>query len=426
MENESALGGVVEAVARYRRDQESVYHTWFLNGAARLKAFRSIRRGVQEVVRAVRAGEFPNDYKGSPLETVLESVTEQKQVFQGAAHAFYWKPKMRIPDIYESDENKRAFAEFLDRCLSTADEDRLLAEVLALDARRIKGLGPAVANILYFLHPTLFPPFNTAILRGYNALFGDNKKLGSWSAYLEMREGIRRANAALRPPLSTDLGAFAGLLFEVGVGRLIVGANAADALTSHREEAEKAAKKRHREVEEDLREENEHLKIQALLTRVGRALGYDVHVAANDRGRVWEGVPLASQTLERLPDLGLADEVAQTVSLIDVLWLEKGAPVVVAAFEVEKSTSIYSGILRLVDLARSLPGGQATHLYLAAPDGREREIQAQLCRPAFADLGTADVRYLLFSELCAHCDGLCKFGSDHRAVLKIARTKPVQ
>jgi type II restriction enzyme len=163
--------------------------------------------------------------------------------------------------------------------------------------------------------------------------------------------------------------------------------------------------------------------MQAMLTRVGRALGYDVHVAANDRGRVWEGAPLSAQTLDRLPGLGLSDDVAQTVSLIDVLWLTRQSPVtVVAAFEVEKSTSIYSGILRLVDLARSLPN-QGTHLYLVAPDGREHEIQAQLCRPAFADLGTP-VRYVLFSDLCTHCDGLCTFGGSHHALLKIARTRP--
>ena len=55
---------------RYRRDPESVYHTWFLQDGNRLKAFRSIRRGVEGVVWAVRGGTFGNDYKGSPLETV--------------------------------------------------------------------------------------------------------------------------------------------------------------------------------------------------------------------------------------------------------------------------------------------------------------------------------------------------------------------
>lgn len=412
-----------DLIARYRGDPESVYNTWFLQNETRLKAFRSIRRGVQEVVRAVRAGTFGNDYKGSPLETVMECVTEQKQVFQGAAHAFYWKPKLRIPDIYESEGNKRAFADFLDRVLATTDEDRLDRAVADLEARQIKGLGPAVANILYFLHPILFPPFNTAIVKGFNAVFDDKKPLGSWPAYREMRAAIRRTNAALDPPLSNDLGAFAGLLFEVGVGRLVVSASAADVLAKEREAAEKAARKRHQEVEADRGEENQHLQMQYLLAKAGRALGCRVHVAANDRTRVWEGVPLSALAVESLPPLGLPGDVEQTVGLIDVLWLDAAGGRVVCAFEVEKSTSIYSGILRLLDLHRSA-AARPDQLYLVAPDAREREIQAQLCRPTFADAGVPEIHYILFSDLCAHCDGLCKFGTDHTALLKIARKKP--
>jgi type II restriction enzyme len=124
--------------------------------------------------------------------------------------------------------------------------------------------------------------------------------------------------------------------------------------------------------------------------------------------------------LEALPDLGLPEETAQTITLIDVLWLRPDTHEIVCAFEVEKSTSIYSGILRLVDLAQSV-GDLAPHFYLVAPDVREREIQAQLRRPAFEDLGSLDLRYILFSELCEHCAGLCKFGEDHRVMLKIAR-----
>ena len=414
---------IQDLVARYRLDPESVYNTWFLQNEARLKAFRSIRRGVEEMVRAVRAGTFGNDYKGSPLETVMESVTEQKQVFQGAAHAFYWKPKLRIPDIYESEDHKRAFADFLDRVLATADEDRLDRVVADLEARQIKGLGPAVANILYFLHPTLFPPANTATLKGFNAVFRDRKPLGSWAAYRDMRATIRRTNAALAPPLSTDLGAFAGLLYEVGVGRLVVPGAAAEVLAKEREAAEKAARKRHQEVEADRGEENDHLRMQYLLATAGRALGCQVHVAANDRNRVWEGVPLGSLAVGSLPPLGLPPEVEQTVGLIDVLWLDPAAERVVCAFEVEKSTSIYSGILRLLDLHRSA-AARPDQLYLVAPDRREREIQAQLGRPAFAEAGGPDIHYILFSDLCAHCDGLCKFGRDHHAVKNIARRRP--
>ena len=135
---------------RYRQDPESVYLTWFVNGVERLKAFRAIRRGVEQVDADIKSGIFPNDFRGSSLETVLNSITEQKQVFEGAAHAFYWKPKLRIPDIYESEANKLAFGQFLEGCLDATKEDHLIRGILRLEERPIKGLGPAAANILYF------------------------------------------------------------------------------------------------------------------------------------------------------------------------------------------------------------------------------------------------------------------------------------
>lgn len=408
-----------DIAARYKSDPESVYNTWFIESPERLKAFRSIRRGVIDVVSSIRDGTFGNDFKGSPLEFVLDCITEQKQVFEGAAHPFYWKPKLRIPDIYENDENKRAFGQFLEKCLGPGDEERLVQEIVELDRRQIKGLGPAVANILYFLHPTLFPPFNTAILKGFNRLFAASKKLGSWTAYLEMREMIRRSNAAISPGLSTDLGAFGGMLFDIGVGKLLHDGNESDVLAREREAVEKLLKQRHRETESDVREQNEHLKIQYILTTVGRALGYQVHIAANDRGKTYDGNSLAFLTMTTLPDLGLTEEVAQTVALIDVLWVSKEGRIV-CAFEVEKSTSIYSGILRLLDLHRSIDDSQVS-FFLVAPDAREKEIQAQLRRPAFRHVELKLMRYILFSELCEHCAGLCKFGEDHRVLLKIAK-----
>lgn len=80
-------------------------------------------------------------------------------MFIGAAHAFYWKPKLRIPDIYENDNNKTTFGQFLENCMNTMQEEKLLKEIILLDQCKIKGLGSAVANILYFLHPEIIPPF---------------------------------------------------------------------------------------------------------------------------------------------------------------------------------------------------------------------------------------------------------------------------
>jgi type II restriction enzyme len=155
-----------------------------------MKAFRSISRGVIDVINSIKSNSFGNDFKGSPLEFVLNCITEQKQVFEGAAHPFYCKPKLRIPDIYGNEENKTLFGLFLESYLSANSADKIIKEIIKLDDHKIKCLGPSVANILYFLHPTLMPPFNTAMVNGFNAIFSDKKKLGSWNDYLQMREVI--------------------------------------------------------------------------------------------------------------------------------------------------------------------------------------------------------------------------------------------
>lgn len=407
-------------IERYKTDRESVYHTWFVGGEARMKAFRAIRHGVKDTVDAINAGTFGRDFKGSPLEVVLAAITEQKQVFEGAAHPFYWKPKLRIPDIYENEENKRTFGRFLNACLNATREDQVLAEMSRLGQAAIKGLGPSVASIVYFLHPTLVPPFNTAIVNGFNTLFGAKQKLGSWESYLAMRETIVRVNSE-QPGLSNDLGAFAGLLFEIGTNRMVLTGNADSTLKELQEKAHKAAKKRHEETIADEREASEHTQVQHVLIRIGRALGYDVFVARNDRHRVCHGDDFSALTLPALPALNLPPDVRQTVELIDVIWFAKGTGELVCAFEVEQSTSIYSGILRMKDLALSLPvhGG---HFYLVAPESREREVVAQMVRPAlYSEAKSFQLGYLPAGELKSQCDAMCRFGVDRSVLLKIAR-----
>lgn len=413
------ISNLSELVKQYKSDSESVYNTWFTYNETRMKAFRTIRRGVIDVINSIKDGSFGNDFKGSPLEFVLTCITEQKQVFEGAAHPFYWKPKLRIPDIYENEDNKRSFGQFLESCLSATNPDRIIKEIIKLDSYKIKGLGPAVANILYFLHPTLMPPFNTAMVKGFNAVFSDNKKLGSWTDYLKMREVIIKTNEQLNPLLSKDLGALSGLLFDVGVGKISLSSTWNISLKFEQDKLEKALKKRHQEVENELKEESEHLKMQFLLTTIGRNLGYDVFVAVNDRTKSLEGKSLEFLTVPELPLLDLPKEVIRTISLIDVIWLNKETKEFECAFEIEKSTSIYSGILRLVDLASSL-GSKQYNFFLVAPDSREKEIIAQLKRPSFKNLDCVALRYILFSSLYKNCDSICTFGDDYKILYKIA------
>lgn len=407
-------------VKNYKQDTESVYNTWFINNDERLKAFRSIRKGVQQVVDDIRDGSFPNDFKGSSLEFVVTCISEQKQIFAGASHPFYWKPKLRIPDIYENEQNKRAFGAFLSRCLKITNEEQLIKEILRLDALNIKGLGPAVANILYFLHPTLMPPFNTAIVNGFNRLFGEKRKLGSWSEYLAMRAVMLDVNQQHRTLLSSDLGAIAGLLFDIGSNKLLIG-NEHVLSDSERDKIEKSLRKRVKEVEEDGKQENLHSEMQAHLLRVGSTLGYDVICASNDRSRCHAGTTLGSMSMSVFPKLPVNEATGKTIRLIDVLWFDKNSHRVAAAFEVEKSTTITSGMGRMIDLHQSFPES-ASSLYIVIPDKREKELHLLMARPSVrATHVNVGMYYILFSDLREHCDALCMFGESKEILQKIAK-----
>lgn len=405
-------------IDKYKKDPESVYNTWFLHNEARLKAFRTIRRGVQDVVQDIKSGCFGNDFKGSSLEFVLTCITEQKQVFVGAAHPFYWKPKLRIPDIYENEKNKIAFGQFLEKCLRATSEEQLIKEIILLDQKEIKGLGPAVASILYFLHPTLIPPFNTAIVKGFNRLFNEKVKLGSWSEYLRMREVIVEKNNEVKSELSNDLGAFAGLLFDVGEGTIQIDDKTIFSEQERKRIEEKLAK-RHQEVISEKEEEQLHTEMQYHLMRIGKALGYDVICAANDRSKCYNDLNFSFVSLASFPEINVDPETRKTISLIDVVWFEKGTNRISCAFEVENSTSIYSGILRLKDLHYSFPDSLPS-LFLVIPDNREKEVVLQLMR---LSIRSSDIQiwYILFSELRSSCDAICKFGDDKEILKKISK-----
>ncbi len=142
--------------------------------------------------------------------------------------------------------------------------------------------------------------------------------------------------------------------------------NAETVFKVEQEKAEKAARARHSDVLTEKREESEHTQMQYLLIKLGRALNYDVFVARNDRHRSCGNESFAMLTVPVLPPNDWTPEVRDTASLIDVIWLKPDTGEIVSAFEVEKNTSIYSGILRMEDLARSIPGC-VCHFYLVAP-----------------------------------------------------------
>lgn len=410
---------------RWREDPAGTYQTWFL-WDERLKNFRSIRRGVAAVVSEIEAGSFGTAYKGSSLQTVVGSIAEQRQLFKGADHAFLWKPKLRIPDIYEDRENQIAFGRFLNTCACCSTEVQLLGAIRALDEKKIKGLGPAAANLLYFLHPTTMPPFNTAIVNGYNAVAGARVKLGRWDDYLAMRQGILALNQRHRDLLSNDLGAIAGALFDIGSGRYPLPPEENDAAAMQRWEDDlqlvrDQAARAQKDLAASRENEQTHTEMQGWLRDLGRALGFTVWVASNDRNKSYAGGRLADGCCDGLP-VPLANlAAADSIRLIDMLWLDAATQQVVAAFEVEHTTSIYSGIVRMLDLALGLGGSMTGSLFLVAPDARADDVRAQVLRPAFSRVADIKVRFLPYGQLSAHRESIARFGSGMKGVLAIAR-----
>ncbi len=152
--------------------------------------------------------------------------------------------------------------------------------------------------------------------------------------------------------------------------------------------------------ESDVTEPTAHEEIQWLLLKLGSDMGLDVWVARNDRGKV-----VSSKRISDLPSLlselpvKFDEPTTKTIEMIDVLWVKGNA--IVGAFEVESTTSIYSGLLRMADLVSMQPNINIP-LFLVAPDERRSKVITEVNRPTFSKLvpPLAEVcRFVSFSTL---------------------------
>lgn len=128
----------------------------------------------------------------------------------------------------------------------------------------------------------------------------------------------------------------------------------------------------------------EHSDMQRMLTEFGLDTGCSVWIPKADRTRIASSFPDFStkSLLDSLPPLfgGAAQPIVQN---IDVLWL-KGATIV-AAFEVEQTTAIYSGLLRMSDLVSTFPNVRFP-FFVVAPESRRSAVRNEILRPTFQRL----------------------------------------
>ena len=157
------------------------------------------------------------------------------------------------------------------------------------------------------------------------------------------------------------------------------------------------------EPETEFRDVTIHTEIQWTLLKLGNDMGLDVWVARNDRGKEVKGNKFSdlSRILNELP-LQFDEATTKTIEMIDVLWL-KGKAIVVA-FEIESTTAIYSGLLRMSDLITMQPN-ITIPLFIVAPDDKRNKVMSEINRPTFGRLNPPlrDLcKYLSFSTLQEH------------------------
>jgi len=149
----------------------------------------------------------------------------------------------------------------------------------------------------------------------------------------------------------------------------------------------------------------EHDEMQWRLIRLGQLARCDVWVPRHDRPKQYQGHKFQDFVLR---DFHQTIDVPRSIENIDVVW-KFGPYSIKSAFEIEHSTSIYSGILRLSDLRAEAPNSNYP-LFIVASEERKRRVFEELKRPTFAGpcLRLNEVIRFLGYEKIRELDESCK------------------
>jgi hypothetical protein len=131
-----------------------------------------------------------------------------------------------------------------------------------------------------------------------------------------------------------------------------------------------------------------HCQVQGLLAVIGNRKEYDIWIPLADRPRLEGGLAERFPLCVALPPS--YERVKDILAEVDVVWVERGSGKLRALFEVEHSTPIYSGLLRLNDVHLVLPSVRTSYA-VVANDERRALFARQLCRPTFVASGINDL-----------------------------------
>ncbi len=159
-------------------------------------------------------------------------------------------------------------------------------------------------------------------------------------------------------------------------------------------EEDKAVKENIDKDSYDNKEISEHIQMQWKLLRLGQKAGSKVWIPRNDQSRIKKEYQFNNFESEFTAGI---DTPSKYVENIDVVWKEEFR--IDAAFEVEHTTSIYSGLLRFSDLKIIAPNSNYP-LFVVAPKAKRNRLLDQIKRPTFRKIGfEKKVRYLSYEAV---------------------------
>lgn len=139
---------------------------------------------------------------------------------------------------------------------------------------------------------------------------------------------------------------------------------------------------------------SEHVEMQWRLVNLGNKAGSKVWVPKNDQKKIMKAYGYTNFENEFSDGVDLQ---AKYVENIDVIWKEEFR--IDAAFEVEHTTGIYSGLLRFSDLRIIAPNSKYP-LFIVAPTSQRNRIKEQVNRPTFKKMAfIQEVRYLSYETV---------------------------
>ena len=115
---------------------------------------------------------------------------------------------------------------------------------------------------------------------------------------------------------------------------------------------------------------------------MGATLGFSLWVPTSDRGKILELLPekFRDRFVTSLP-INYDLTTLKTIENIDVIWLDRRS--IAHAFEIEHTTVIYSGLLRMADLLALQPRINIA-LHIVAPTARRDKVRREIVRPVFS------------------------------------------